>query len=74
MATMNKRYHHIAQDAVANRVYQAFERLQLAWYAVNARNSANANGVPQVDEAAIREVNAAEEEWLAVRDSASVSF
>ena len=72
MATMNKNYHHIAQDAVANRVYQAFERLQIAWYAVNARSSAN--GAPQVDEAAIRELNAAEEEWLAVRDSVSVSF
>ena len=72
MATMNKNYHHIAQDAVANRVYQAFERLQIAWYAVNARNCAN--GTLQVDEAAIRELNAAEEEWLAARDSVSVSF
>ena len=71
MATMNKKYHHIAQDAVANRVYQAFERLQLAWYAVNARNAGN--GAPQVDEAAMRELNAAEEEWLAVRDSVSIS-
>jgi hypothetical protein len=71
MATINKKYHHIAHDAVANRVYQAFERLQLAWYAVNARNAAN--GAPQVDEAAMRELNAAEEEWLAVRDSVSIS-
>jgi len=72
MAAMNKKYHHIAQDAVANRVYQAFERLQIAWYAVNARNAVN--GAPQVDEAAMKELNAAEEEWLAVRDSVSVSF
>ena len=72
MATINKQYHYIAQDAVANRVYQAFERLQIAWYAVNARKAAH--GAPQVDEAAIRELNAAEEEWLAVRDSVSVSF
>ena len=64
MATMNKKRHHIAQDVIANRVYQAFERLQIAWYAVNARSSAN--GAPQVDEAAIRELNAAEEEWLTV--------
>ena len=62
---MNKNCHLIAQDAVANRVYQAFERLQIAWYAANAR---------QVDEAAIRELNAAEEEWLAARDSVSVGF
>jgi len=74
MVTMNKNYHHIAQDAVANRVYQAFERLQLAWYAVNARNTNTANGAPQIDEVAMRELNAAEEEWLAVRDSVSVSF
>ena len=73
MATINKQYHHITQDVVANRVYQAFERLQIAWYAVNARNSTN-NGAPQVDEAALRELNAAEEEWLAVRESVSVSF
>ena len=72
MATMNNKYHHIAQDAFANRVYQAFERLQIAWYTVNATNSAN--GALQVDEDAIRELNAAEEEWLAVRDSVSVGF
>ena len=64
MATMNKKYHHIGQDAVANRVYQAFERLQIAWYALNARSSVD--GAPQGDEAAIRELNAAEEEWLTV--------
>ena len=66
MATMNKHYHYITQDAVANRGYQAFEELQIAWYAVNARKAAH--GAPQVDEAAIRELNAAEEEWLAVRE------
>jgi hypothetical protein len=66
MAIINNQYHYIAQDAVANRVYQAFERLQIAWYALNARSSVD--GAPQGDEAAIRELNAAEEEWLTVRE------
>ena len=60
---MKKQYHFGAQDAVANRVYQAFERLQMAWYSVNARRPVNA----QLDEAAVTELKAAEEEWLEAR-------
>jgi len=70
MVSIKKQYHHIAQDSAANRVYQAFERLQIAWYTVNARSPAN--GVPQLDEAAMTELNAAEEEWLAARESVSI--
>ena len=68
MNTVKKKSSFGAQDAAANRVYQAFERLQLAWYTVNnARHSVN--GTVQYDNAAIVELEAAEEEWLAVRSA-----
>lgn len=72
MVCIKKQYHQVAQDAAANRVYQAFERLQFAWYTVNTRRPAN--GTPQLDEAAIIEIKAAEEEWHAARESVSNSF
>ena len=68
MNTVNKKSSFGVQDAAANRVYQAFERLQLAWYTVNnARRSVN--GTVQYDNAAIVELEAAEEEWLAARSA-----
>ena len=72
MVSTKNQYYQMAQDVAANRVHQAFERLQIAWYTVNARNSAN--GASQLDEAAIKELDAAEEEWLAARESVSISF
>lgn len=67
-----RRYQFGAQDAIANRVYQAFERLQLAWYTANARHPANET--PQLDEAASVELKAAEEEWLAARAAVCAGY
>ena len=68
---MNKHYRHDARDAAAHRVYQAFERLQFAWYSVNARRPA---GNPQhLDEAALHELDAAEAEWLEARAALSMA-
>jgi hypothetical protein len=72
MGSVKKQYHQVGRDDAANRVYQAFERLQFAWYIVNTRRPAN--GEPRHDDAAILELNAAEEEWLAVRESTSSGF
>lgn len=58
-ATMKKQNQFDALDAFANRVYQAFERLQMARYSVNG----------QLDETAITELQDAEEEWLEARAS-----
>ena len=71
MVYLKKQCGHIQQDVAANRVYQAFERLQIAWYTVNARRTAG--GSPQFDEAALSELNAAEEEWLEARAAVSLS-
>jgi cell fate (sporulation/competence/biofilm development) regulator YlbF (YheA/YmcA/DUF963 family) len=68
MIAMKKQYQQTAQDAAAHRVYQAFERLQIAWYTINAQRSAN--GVSQFDQAAMSELEAAEQEWLAARSAA----
>ena len=65
MGSLKKQYNQIAENSAANRVYQAFERLQIAWYTVNALRPAN--GSPQFDEAAIIELEDAEREWLAAR-------
>jgi len=69
MASLTKQSLQISQNVAANRVYQAFERLQIAWYTVNARRPAG--GSSQFDEDAIKELNAAEEEWLAARAASS---
>lgn len=58
--TVTKPYQLGIQDTVANRVYQAFERLQMAWYTVNMRRQPDA----PLDEVSITELKAAEEEWL----------
>ena len=72
MVSIKEQHQQIAQDYAANRVYQAFERLQIAWYSVNARRPAN--GPAQFDEAAISELEAAEEEWLAAIMGARPEF
>ena len=69
MVSINAQPHHAGQDAVEDRVDQAFERLQIAWRAVQARLSAN--GITQLDAAALNELDAAEAEWLAARAEAS---
>ena len=70
MAFVRAQYRHFAQDAVANRVYQAFERLQFAWYTLSARRSDN--NPSQFDEAAVIELKAAEEEWSAARSAVNI--
>jgi primosomal protein N'' len=70
MVSIKAQHHHIAQDTTVNRVNQAFERLQNAWDAVRAQRSAD--GTTQFDEAALNELDAAEEEWLTARAAASV--
>ena len=70
MSAIKKPYHYGAQDAAANRVFQAFERLQIAWYTVNARRPVH--GDSQLDESAVTELKAAEEEWFAARTAVSI--
>ena len=73
MVSMKRQHYISAQEATANRVYQAFERLQIAWYTVNAQRSMNGSSqFDQFDEAAIKELEAAEEEWLAARAAVSI--
>jgi hypothetical protein len=71
MVSINAQSHHIGQDAAVDRVTQAFERLKIAWRAVQARLSTN--GITQLDAAALNELDAAEAEWLAARADASNS-
>ena len=71
MVSTNAQHHHIGQDTAVDRVDQAFERLKIAWRAVRARCAAN--GIAQFDAAAMEELDAAEAEWLAVRNEASIS-
>jgi len=71
MDSIKRQYRLIAEDSAASRVYQAFERLQIAWYTISARSPAKE--APQLDATAMRELNAAEEEWLAARESVSIS-
>lgn len=65
MVNAKDKHRESAQDAAASRVYQAYERLQLAWYTVNAQRPAN--GSTQFDQEAINELEAAEQEWLMAR-------
>jgi hypothetical protein len=69
MVNANDKYRQIAQDTAASRVYQAYERLQRAWYMVNAQRPAN--GSTQFNQEAINELEAAEQEWLMARATAS---
>ncbi len=71
MVSINAQHHPVGQDAAVDRVAQAFERLQVAWRTVRARRAAN--GITQFDAAALKELDAAEAEWLAVRSEASIS-
>lgn len=70
MVSLKQQHRHSANDAAANRVYQAYERLQIAWYTVNAHRPAD--GAAQFDQAALNELEAAEEEWLAARAEVAV--
>lgn len=70
MVSTNAQHHQIGQDTAVDRVDQAFERLQIAWRTVRARRSAN--GIAQFDAAAVKELDAAEAEWLAARAAASL--
>ena len=58
---VKKPYQLGVQDIVTSRVYQAFEKLQMAWYTVNMRRPTDA----PLDEVSITEIKAVEEEWLA---------
>lgn len=58
--TVKKQHQLGVEDIIANRVYQAFEKLQMAWYTVNMRRPTD----EPLDEASITELKAAEEEWL----------
>ena len=68
IVSMQEQHHHIPQDAVVNRVDQAFARLQMAWRNLRAQRAANATR--QFDAASMIELDAAEEEWLAARAAA----
>jgi hypothetical protein len=71
MVTIKKQHHQFAHDVAANRVYQAFERLQFARYNVNTRRSAKGESH---DEAAIMELKAAEDDWHAAHESVPSGF
>ena len=65
---MKEQHSTIAQDAATDRMKRAYERLQSAWRAIHARRAANCKR--QLDEAAIIELDAAEDEWLEARSAA----
>lgn len=67
MASSNEKHPPVAHDSEADRVVEAFEKLQTVWRAVRARISTN--GTLQLDEETLKELDTAEEEWLAVRPS-----
>ena len=69
MVSNKAQHHHFVQDTALDLVNQAFERLQIAWEAVRAQRSIN--GTTEFDEAALNELNVAEEEWLTARAAAS---
>ena len=69
MVSVKEPHPAIALDAAVDRMKLAFERLQVAWEAIRARRSAN--GKMQIDEATMIELDAAEEEWLTARSTAS---
>jgi hypothetical protein len=70
MASTDEKQHLVAQDSEADRVEKAFERLQTAWRAVRARITPS--GTVQADEAIMKELDSAEQEWLAARGNVSV--
>ena len=70
MTSSNEKPGPAAQGIEVDRVEEAFEKLQIAWLAVRARISPN--GTLQVDEATLKELDAAEQEWLAVRPNVSM--
>jgi hypothetical protein len=69
MASTDETHPPVAHDIEIDRVEAAFEKLQNAWRAVRARISTH--GMLQLDEETLRELDAAEEEWLAVRANIS---
>lgn len=70
MVSIKAQHHHTAQDTAVDRENRAFDRLEKAWEAVRAQRSVNVT--TRLDEAALSELDAAEEEWLAARAAAAV--
>ena len=70
MASSNEKHHPIVQGTEVDRVEEAFEKLQITWRAVRTR--IYPNGRLLVDEATLKELDAAEQEWLAVRPNVSM--
>jgi hypothetical protein len=70
MVSIKAQHHEIVQDTAVDLVNKAFERLQIAWETVRAQRSIN--GITEFDEAALNELDAAEEEWLTARTAASI--
>ena len=70
MASTDETHRSVAQSTEVDRVEEAFEKLQIAWRAVRAR--IYPNGRLQVDEATLKELDAAEQEWLAVRPNVTM--
>jgi hypothetical protein len=64
---MSSTQQHVKEEETAfERVEQAFTRLQAAWQAVHHRLMLAGHG--QITTEIIRELDAAEEEWLAARE------
>ena len=70
MASINEEHRPVAHGIEVDRAEEAFEKLHIAWRAVRARISAN--GTLQLDEETLKELDTAEEEWLAVRLNVSM--
>ena len=70
MASTNEKPRPVTQSIEADRAEEAFEKLQIAWRAVRARLSPN--GASQLDEETLKELDIAEQEWLAVRAEVSM--
>ena len=69
MTSTNEKSPPLAHGIEVDRVEEAFEKLQNAWRAVRTRISKN--GTQHLDEESLRELDTAEEEWLAVRPNVS---
>jgi len=70
MTLSNEKPGPAAQGIEVDRVEEAFEKLQTAWRAVRARISPNEKS--QLDEETLKELDTAEQEWLAVRANVSM--
>jgi len=71
LVSVREQHHHTSRDGDIERVERAFARLQTAWRSVRAQSPGK--GSSHFDAAAMGELDAAEEEWLAARAAADLN-